>query len=246
MPYEAISILVIEDDYSFALELKILVEELGYQVAACIDNGAAAIAYISNTPPDLILMDIDLKGKKNGIEVAENIKHLNIPILFITSYKDDKHYALAKATNLIGFVVKPVEDFTLRTSINLAVENLVQYAEKYSKVEKIFPFKDKLFFKHNNVFKKVVIVTIDYIEGAGNYRIIHLNGEKIVTSLPLNDWEIILADYGFFRAHRKYIINLNKVNAINTTANTLQLNLIDLPISRNKKTTLKEMLKLMH
>lgn len=245
MNFESLSILVVEDDYSFSLELKMLINELGYSVAACIDNSEEAIRFILQTPPDLILMDIDIMGDKNGITVAKEIKHLNIPVLFITSYRDKLHYEQAQKTNLIGFLVKPIEDFTLKTAINFAIQNLAHYASVNIQVNKIFPFKDQLFFKYKGVFKKINIPTISYIEADGNYCTIYWNNKKIVTSIRLNELESMLEDYGFFRIHRKYIINLTMVTSFNYSNNTLNMQELELPISRSKKGILKKQMNML-
>ena len=246
MNFEPLSILVVEDDYSFSLELKMLINELGYNVSACIDNSEDAIKFILQTPPDLILMDIDIVGDKNGITVAKEIKHLDIPVLFITSYRDELHYQQARKTNLIGFLVKPIEDFTLKTAINFAIQNLAHYASANIQVNKIFPFKDQLFFKYNGVFKKINIPAISYIEANGNYCTIFWNNKKIITTIRLNELESMLEDYGFFRIHRKYIINLTKVTSFNYSTNTLNMEELELPISRSKKVVLKRQMNIIN
>ena len=95
----ALQILIVEDDFSFALDLQMLIEELGYQCFGIVDSAEKAYELINKRPPDAILMDIDLKGQMSGIDLAERIQNKNITVLFVTSHKDEKTYLRAKSLN---------------------------------------------------------------------------------------------------------------------------------------------------
>ena len=75
-------------------------------------------------------MDVDIKGKYNGLEVAEQINHLEIPTLFITSFDNEDFLNRAQKTNYIEYLVKPINKFTLKNAINSAMEKL---KKKYQK-----------------------------------------------------------------------------------------------------------------
>jgi DNA-binding LytR/AlgR family response regulator len=244
MPAQELSILIVEDDFSFSLELEILVKDIGYKVLGTVDNSAEALELIYAEHPDLILMDIDIKGKLTGIEIAEKVQHLNIPILFITSIKQESHYNRAKQTNFIGYMVKPVEEYSLRSSIELAVKNL-NLQKNGSKSEEAFPFKEDLFFKKRGIFKKINIHSIDYIEADGNYSATMANNEKLVTSLTLTELECLLKEYHFMRIHRRYIINLKKISHLDLVNNKIAINQSTIPISRAKKGELVKMMKIL-
>ena len=102
-----LEVLIVEDDFSFSLDLRMLVERLGYKCAGTVDNAEHALEIINRKTPGAILMDIDLKGQMSGIELAEKIKKKNIPVLFITSYQDEATYERAKKLEMVGFLVKP-------------------------------------------------------------------------------------------------------------------------------------------
>ena len=116
-----LDVLIVEDNLSFALELEMLIQEIGYNIVGRVDNSDEALEIILNKQPDFILMDVDIKGNMTGIEIGDKIKHLDIPILFITSFGDDVHYQKAKQTLMVGYLVKPIDKFTLLTSIQLAM-----------------------------------------------------------------------------------------------------------------------------
>lgn len=229
-----LTILIVEDDFSFALELEILVKDIGYKLLDSVDNSAEALELIYADQPDLILMDIDIKGKLSGVEIAEKIQHLDIPILFITSVKQVDSYNRAKETNFIGYMVKPVEEYSLRSAIELAIKNL-SHKKIPTKELEAFPFKDTLFFKKRGIYKKIEIKSIDYIEADGDYSITIAEGEKLMTSFTLKALESLLADYHFMRIHRRFIINLEKITFLDVNNNQVFVNKTKIPISRTKK-----------
>jgi len=118
--HHPISILIVEDEMSIALELEMLIDELGYQLNSIIDNGEEVLTIATEKLPDLILMDIGIKGKYSGLEVAEKIKHLPIAVLFITSYQNQEMFQRAKLTNFAGYVTKPVSKVALQGAIEMA------------------------------------------------------------------------------------------------------------------------------
>ena len=91
-----VRVLIVEDDFSFGLELVMLVEEIGYQVLGLKENSDDALVLIQQDTPDVILMDIDIKGSMNGLELATAIKHLRIPVIFITSIQRIDYYEQAR------------------------------------------------------------------------------------------------------------------------------------------------------
>ena len=100
MTNSALKILIVEDNISFALELEMILDEIGYQIIATVDNSAEALDIIFSKEPDLILMDIDIKGNLSGTQIGQKIKHLNIPIIFITSFDNKERYEDARQSNM--------------------------------------------------------------------------------------------------------------------------------------------------
>jgi CheY-like chemotaxis protein len=87
-----LNLLIVEDSVSYAVELEQLATEIGYNVIAVTDNSADALDIIFSQQPDIILMDICIKGRLSGIDIGKRIKHLDIPILYITSFDDKKTF----------------------------------------------------------------------------------------------------------------------------------------------------------
>ncbi len=117
-------ILIVEDEGIVAVDLKQMLEKLGYVVLAIANNGKDAIKKIGEANPDLILMDIVIKGEMDGIETAQQIRVLyDIPVIYTTAYFDDAILERAKITRPYGYIVKPFYEGELISSIEMAVHN---------------------------------------------------------------------------------------------------------------------------
>jgi len=116
------SILIVEDNNIVMLELKDRLEEMGYSVAATASSGFDAIKKAELLHPDLILMDIRLKGDMDGIDTSANIrKNMDIPIIYLTAHADDNTLQRAKITEPYGYIIKPFEERELNTTLEMAL-----------------------------------------------------------------------------------------------------------------------------
>jgi PAS domain S-box-containing protein len=119
---ESAKIMVVEDEGIIAQDIKNCLENLGYSVPEVVFTGREAIEKAGIIRPDLILMDIVLKGEIDGIETAAEIKsRYSIPIVYLTAYEDDKTLKRAKLTEPLGYILKPFEERYLRSSIEMAL-----------------------------------------------------------------------------------------------------------------------------
>jgi len=115
-------ILVVEDEGIVAMDIQKRLERLSYSVPAVVDTGEDAIKKAGETHPDLVLMDIHLKGEMTGIEAAEQIRNAyNIPVLYLTAYADDETLERAKITEPYGYILKPFKDRELHSNIDIAL-----------------------------------------------------------------------------------------------------------------------------
>ena len=119
---EDVKILVVEDEGIIGLNIKKKLKNFGYTVPAIVATGEEAIKMAEITFPDLILMDIRLKGDMNGVETAEKIrKNFDIPVIYLTAYSDDEVLEKAKKTEPYGYIVKPFKADDLRSNIEIAL-----------------------------------------------------------------------------------------------------------------------------
>lgn len=116
------NILVVEDEGIVAQEIKSRLEKTGYTVCAVAHDGEAAVTQAGERRPDLVLMDIRLKGEMDGVEAAGRIRdQFNIPVVYLTAYTDPATLERAKVMEPFGYVVKPFETRSLMVSIEIAL-----------------------------------------------------------------------------------------------------------------------------
>ncbi|GAH35521.1 unnamed protein product, partial [marine sediment metagenome] len=119
---EPAKILVVEDENIVAKDIETSLKRLGYAVSAVASSGEEAVERAVDTHPDLVLMDIVLRGKMDGVQTAQHIRdHFNIPVVYLTAYADEKTLERAKMTEPFGYILKPFEERELRSSIEVAL-----------------------------------------------------------------------------------------------------------------------------
>ncbi len=115
-------ILIVEDELITAEDIKEILESQGYTVVDIVDNGLDAFDRASKYSPEIILMDINLKGNMTGTKAAEDIQsHFGIPIIFLTAYADEETLQNAKRANPYGYIIKPYEENDITTAVDLAL-----------------------------------------------------------------------------------------------------------------------------
>jgi two-component system, sensor histidine kinase len=115
-------ILIVEDENIVALDIKMRLESLGYRIVGVVDTGAAALESLNSIVPDLILMDIKLRGEVDGIETARIARErVEVPIIFVTAFTDESTLERAKVASPYGYIVKPFHERELRIAIELAL-----------------------------------------------------------------------------------------------------------------------------
>jgi CheY-like chemotaxis protein len=119
-----LKILIVEDEIIVAEDLKQLLENLGYNIVGIAAKGKDALKITGETNPDLILMDIMLKGELDGIDTAQTIRNVyNIPFIYLTGSTDNTIRERAETTKPIGYITKPFDDTGIQNSIEIAFTN---------------------------------------------------------------------------------------------------------------------------
>lgn len=122
-------ILIVEDELIPAYDLSDNLEHLKYTVTGIVDTGEAAIEQVRKNPPDLILMDIKLRGEMSGIEVVAQIRDYDIPVIYLTAFSDDETLKQAALTGAYGYLTKPVKPEDLRATIAISLSKHEQDAQ---------------------------------------------------------------------------------------------------------------------
>ncbi len=115
--------LIVEDEILIAEELRERLSRLGFSVIAAVDSADEGIAIATRERPDLVLMDIRLKGEKDGVQAAKEIRqHVDVPIVYLTAHSDELTVNRAKATEHDGFILKPFQRRELQSTIEVAMQ----------------------------------------------------------------------------------------------------------------------------
>jgi len=119
---EKAKILIVEDEAIIAMEVESQLQSLGYEVTSIVDTGEKAIKKAKEDKPDIILMDIRIKGEMDGIDTAEAIRsQFGIPVIFSTAYLDEDRIDRAKITMPFGYVLKPIQERDLKVTLEMAL-----------------------------------------------------------------------------------------------------------------------------
>jgi diguanylate cyclase (GGDEF)-like protein/PAS domain S-box-containing protein len=139
-------ILVVEDESIVAADIQDRLEALGYEVPATVGWGEKAVEMAGALRPDLVLMDIQLKGRMDGVEAADQIRQrFGIPVVYLTANADHPTVQRAKVTEPFGYVIKPFEERELHTTIEVALykhraeQTLKESEERYRLLVELSP-----------------------------------------------------------------------------------------------------------
>jgi DNA-binding LytR/AlgR family response regulator len=217
-------ILIIEDEPIIAIDIAQRLENLGYEVIGSCKNAEDSIMLLNEQKPDLILLDIILKGKIDGIQLAGIINlEYNIPFIYLTAFYDKETKERAKKTDPYAFLIKPFNDDELQMAIDLAFDrywkeknqdNFYENADKHMTSIDSIDLNEFFMKTGNQEFQKIKIDHIDFIEAFDIYSYFYLDQKKLLVNISLKDIENRLKNSCLFRIHRSYIINIKKLDSI--------------------------------
>lgn len=230
------NILIIEDEALYADQLQMVVESLGYNVCGVIDNAEEALRILEVANPDMAIIDINLSGEMNGLELGKWIKRFKeIPIIYVTSYQDTEYFNQAKALSAYAFLEKPINKEQLARTIALGFQFYQQQNDKQSD-KKSVEKKPELMIKIKAKYIKINQKDIAFIEAEDKYCNIHLDdGTVYVERTSLKDINNKLAPEMFAQTHRSYIVNLEKVRETDTADFTINVNQQHIPLGNTYK-----------
>ena len=218
-----IKVFVVEDESIVSKDIQQSLKRLGYQVCGSASSGEKAIEGITEAKPDVILMDIMLKGEMTGIETADIIKQsIHTPVIFLTAYADNATLEKAKKIQPYGYIIKPFKEVDLHTSIELAIykhKKIVEVEKERDFLFSIVENKDNapndfIFVKSNSQFVKINLKEIMFIEALKDYVVINLLNKRYTIYSTMKDIYVKLGAVDFVRIHRSFIIRLDKISSI--------------------------------
>lgn len=236
-----ISCIIVEDELPAREELKyFLNEEKEIRLVAEFDNPLDTLNFLESNIVDAIFLDINMPDM-NGISLGKIITKIypNIKIVFITAYKD---YAVdAFEIKAFDYLLKPYSESRIRNLLkSLAnIKTEVTSSIKNNNLKKITV----------NIDEKLYVLSlddIDYIEAAEKETLIFSNQKKYISKVKISKWEEMLLGNNFYRCHRSFIINLDKITEIEQWFNSSWIVKIKnytttIPVSRNNIKELREL-----
>ncbi|MCH2223195.1 MAG: response regulator [Crocinitomicaceae bacterium] len=226
-----INVLVVEDESIVSKDIQHSLKKLGYNVVGASATAEKAIEMAISENPDVVLMDIMLKGKMNGIEAAEQIRlNSSIPVIFLTAYADESTLSKAKITEPYGYILKPFKEIDLHTTIEMAIYKHGKEQEVLKERDLLFSLvenKDSkqtgyVFVKSNSKLVKLKNEDIYYIEALKDYVVIHSQDTRYTIHSTMKDMDVKMGNEEFVRVHRSFIVRLDKIATIEYPNLTLE------------------------
>ncbi len=196
---------------------------LGYEVTGLLPRGEDALLHIEKNIPNIVLLDINLKGALDGIQTAEALmEKYSIPLIYLTANSDEATFNRAKHTRPAAFISKPFKQLDLQRAIELVIASMAlksgdAITEKEGHgAELHLPYilTDRIFIRSKEKMIKIMISDILYIEADRNYSRIFTSTREHVLSITLKLIDERLPQNYFIRIHRSYIINLQHVEEV--------------------------------
>lgn len=211
-------ILIVEDEMIIGANISLQLSKLGYDVTGIVTRGEEAISHIKQQLPDIVLMDIQLKGQLDGIDtVVQMQRQFDIPVIYLTANTDDEHFERAKKTKPYAFISKPFKKLDLQHAIELTSERIKQKnngSTRYLRSTSPFVQSDCIYVRRNEKMVRIMIRDIYYFEADRNYCKIFAKNKKYLMVMTLKEINDKLPPEHFLRIHRSFIINLSHVDEV--------------------------------
>jgi DNA-binding LytR/AlgR family response regulator len=215
---DKVKILIVEDEMIIGAKISMQLSTLGYGVTGILSRGEEVAAHVLESKPDIILLDINLKGSLDGIETATKLqKTVEIPIIYLTANSDEATFNRAKSTKPYAFISKPFNQLDLQRAIELTISRMGETGGKLATEnpdEPAFILNDRIFVRHKEKMIRIMLTDIFYIEADRNYSHLYTKERDYVLAITLKTIDEKLPSKHFMRIHRSFIINVTHVEEV--------------------------------
>jgi len=227
-------ILIVEDDYDLAMNMKEQIIRLGFTISSVFNNATEALGYLEIHSVHLLIVDININGPIDGIEFVKmvNLKW-NSPVIFSTAYIEGDFFNRALATNPWGYLVKPYKMVDLKTTLMLAFNRIDRTNMDVIDNISFFEVRDKGFV----VFLKSTDIIMAQSDGL--YTKIFTSYKTYVIPGILKNVEEKLPNDHFLRVHKSFLINTNFISSFN--GKFINVGDFTVPLRRGMFTKLKQL-----
>lgn len=231
-------VLIVEDDMIIAANISLQLSKLGYEITGIESRGEEAIIHARLNTPDIVLMDINLKGSIDGIETAYAMQNTtDIPIVYITANNDEATFAKARKTHPFAFIAKPINMRALHRTLALVEEQINKRNKTESEKEEIIEFlNDRIFIRHHGQMVKLLLEDILFVEADRNYCHIVTSKQTYLLTATLKVMHDKLPSSIFVRVHRSYIVNITQLDVV--AESHVEINRKVIPLSKSYKDAL--------
>nr|WP_321230558.1 response regulator transcription factor [uncultured Psychroserpens sp.] len=219
--HNLIRLYIVEDEPLIAETAKMSLESFGINVLGFSEDYESALKDIQQKQANIVLLDINLQGEKDGIDLALTLEKLNIPYLFVTSQTDPSTLARVKETNPLGFIVKPFTDSGLLSNVELAWHKISLEKEEY------------IIIRSEGERIKLNQASIQYLKAFDNYCYIVTVDKEYLLPHTLKHTTEKLNSKIFVKSHRSYVVNIQKIKGIKSDKVVIEN--IEVPMSSTYK-----------
>lgn len=218
---KALKIYIVEDEPLITETVEVALKKQGFKVLGDSDEYKEALVDIDKLNPDLVLLDIQLEGVKDGIDLALQLDKRKVPYLYLTSQTDPSTIERVKETSPLGFIVKPFTEAGLQSNVELAWHNFSLTNEEY------------ILLKSKGRVYKINQASINYLKAFDNYCYVNTATDKYLVPHTLKHTSEKLNSTNFIQTHRSYWVNLKKIFEVKK--NCVLINSEEIPLSNSHK-----------
>lgn len=242
---------VIIDDEPGLRELNQIILEKNFkdiEVIGSLGSVAEAVEFIDQNQPQLLILDIRL-GDGTGFNILQKIKPYNYSVIFVTAYNEFAIKAIRFSA--LDYILKPIDESEYCNAINRAISSINSNMLQ-EQVETFFNYYErktqsrKIVLKTSEAISIVDVSDITHCRSDSNYTTFYLTtGEKIMISKVMKEYEEILSEYGFFRPHHSFLVNLNYINKLDKSDGGFLIlkDGSEIPVSLRRKKKLVQILE---
>ncbi len=216
-----LNIYIVEDEPLIVATIETALRKHKYNAIGDADNFMKALTDIEKLKPDLTLIDIQLSGDKDGVDLAMALEKQNLPYLYLSSQTDPHTIARVKDTNPLGYIVKPFTENGLRTNIELAWHNHLDVQSHFLNV------------RHEGRMHRINEKNILYLKAYDNYCYVVTTNTSYLVPHTLKHISEQLHGKEFIKCHRSYVVNIKYVKSV--AKHELFLVNTSIPLSASQK-----------
>lgn len=232
-------ILIVEDEPLIAMDIATSLSRAGYTIVGTTATAEKALELVEETRPDLVLMDIMLRGEMNGIEAAKIVRRdFWIPVVFLTAYSERNTVDRAKVAEPYGYILKPFTVATLRSTIEMALYKSGQDARSrrdamdLAHVVAHGPVVGQLFVKDRGRNVRLALDQVLCVEALKDYMAIHTQGRRHIVHSTLQGLLQQLPIRDFAQVHRSYVVRVDRIATVEAQGIQLEGYSKRIPIGR--------------